>query len=307
MIIGTTGVLVNGSGKVLLIQRDDTRTFAPPGGGLEAGELPTEGVVREVREETGLIVMPVRLVGVFFSRREPDSLLIMMFRCLQRGGDIETSEESLSVGFYPTHDLPRPMTRLHRERLTSVLQHKELDSFWEEQPLRWVEQAGMTVLRRVIYPYKDWQRQRHGQQPHVSAARWDVGAFVVIQNEVGAVLWVKRTDMEAWNLPGGGGEQGEAPWETAVREAYEETNLHVKLDRLGCINVYHNEAGIVFTFIATIESGQLQTGPEAAEFAWFVPGAEPKNCFPQHIERVTDAQNAEMIFRHQDSKIHLGQ
>lgn len=307
MIIGTTGVLVDGLGKVLLIQRDDTRTFAPPGGGLEAGELPTEGVVREVREETGLIVMPVRLVGMFFSHRDQDSLLILMFRCLQRGGEVETSEESLSVGFYPTHTLPRPMTRLHRERLTQVLQHRELDAFWEEQPLRGVERAGMAILRQVVYPYKDWQRRRRGQQPHVSAARWDVGAFVVIQNEAGAVLWVKRTDMEAWNLPGGGSEQGESPWETAVREAHEETNLTVKLDRLGCINVYNNETGIVFTFTATIEGGQLQTGAEAADFAWFSPGAEPKNCFPQHVERVADAQNAEMIFRHQDSQIHFGE
>ena len=60
----TSGIVTNQYGHVLLIQRDDSLTWAPPGGILEHGELPTEGVVREVREETGLMVTPVRLVAL---------------------------------------------------------------------------------------------------------------------------------------------------------------------------------------------------------------------------------------------------
>jgi 8-oxo-dGTP diphosphatase len=36
-----------------------------PGEGVESGELPTEAVLRETREETGLEVAVERLVGVY--------------------------------------------------------------------------------------------------------------------------------------------------------------------------------------------------------------------------------------------------
>lgn len=39
-----------------------------PGGGLEVGETPAQGVVREVLEETGVTCEPVKLVGVYDSR-----------------------------------------------------------------------------------------------------------------------------------------------------------------------------------------------------------------------------------------------
>ncbi len=52
MFIGTNGIVVDNKGHVLLIRRDDTRTWALPGGALEPGELPTNGAAREVREET---------------------------------------------------------------------------------------------------------------------------------------------------------------------------------------------------------------------------------------------------------------
>lgn len=305
MRIGTNGILVDGMGEVLLIQRDDTRTFAPPGGGLEAGELPTEGVVRELREETGLIVMPVRLVAVVFSKKEPESNLFFLFRCLQRGGDLATSEESLSVGFYPVHALPRPMTRLHRERLEWSLQRQEPTPFWIEQPFNNLEKVGMAVMRHIVYPMKDRRRARRGEAPYVAAPSWETGAFVILQNDEGQVLWVKRTDKDLWNLPGGGSEGNEPPWQTAVRETLEETGLHIKLTKLSSVNVYHEQSHMVFNFLADIERGTLVTGPEAADFAWFTPGSEPHNSIGQHVERVADAFSIgeEPVFRLQSDKI----
>jgi ADP-ribose pyrophosphatase YjhB (NUDIX family) len=44
-----------------------------PGGGIEFGEHPEAAMVREVEEETGLIVAPVRLAGIdSFSAEVPD-------------------------------------------------------------------------------------------------------------------------------------------------------------------------------------------------------------------------------------------
>ena len=59
-----------------------------------------------------------------------------------------------------------------------------------------------------------------------------LGAFAVIFDEESRVLLCHRTDMDAWNLPGGGVEGGESPWDAVVREVMEEVGLEVRVERL---------------------------------------------------------------------------
>jgi 8-oxo-dGTP diphosphatase len=59
-------VIHDPTGRLLLVQRghDPHRgLWSLPGGRIEAGESPEQAVVREVREETGLEVVPGRPVG----------------------------------------------------------------------------------------------------------------------------------------------------------------------------------------------------------------------------------------------------
>jgi 8-oxo-dGTP pyrophosphatase MutT (NUDIX family) len=46
--------VIDPQGRILLMQRTDDRKWAMPGGGLEVGETPAAGVVREAFEETGV-------------------------------------------------------------------------------------------------------------------------------------------------------------------------------------------------------------------------------------------------------------
>jgi len=55
-----------------------------------------------------------------------------------------------------------------------------------------------------------------------------VGGGTLIFNELGEVLLIKRTDNNKWGIPGGSCELGETFEESAIREAYEETSLHIK-------------------------------------------------------------------------------
>jgi len=68
-VTGGDAAIIDDEGRILLIQRADNGLWAMPGGALEVGETPAEGVVREALEETGVHCQPIALVGVFDSRR----------------------------------------------------------------------------------------------------------------------------------------------------------------------------------------------------------------------------------------------
>ena len=290
MNIGTSGLLLDSIDKILLIRRNDSRTWAMPGGGMEAGELPADSVAREVREETGLISMPVRLVSLQFTHMKPEPHLVLTFRCIQRGGEIETSEESPEVGFVKVSELPNGMGQGQRQRIETGLAHRGGAPLWFEHHLSWYERFAWFMLRRIVYPRMDRRREREGRSPYVPPPQWETSAFTVIRNEVGEVLWVKRPDHDVWNLPGGMAQHGEPPWETAVRETYEETGLQVSLSNLTGIYVYEDEKPhMVFTFTASATSGELTTGAESSDFAYFAPGSERLPLVEQHLQRVSDA------------------
>ena len=65
-IVGVGAVVIH-DGKVLLVRRGQEPLkgeWSLPGGALELGETLQQGVVREVLEETGLVVVPVAMIEV---------------------------------------------------------------------------------------------------------------------------------------------------------------------------------------------------------------------------------------------------
>lgn len=52
-------------GRILLVHKTDNDLWALPGGGHEIGESISETAVREVKEETGVIVEPTGIIGLY--------------------------------------------------------------------------------------------------------------------------------------------------------------------------------------------------------------------------------------------------
>ncbi|MGH3713792.1 MAG: NUDIX hydrolase [Micromonosporaceae bacterium] len=86
----------------------------------------TQAVVREVREETGFSVEPVRLVGIYSDPRhvfayddgEVRQEFSICFACEIRDGELRASDESHEVAFVPLDELVRlPMHPSIRLRL----------------------------------------------------------------------------------------------------------------------------------------------------------------------------------------------
>jgi ADP-ribose pyrophosphatase YjhB (NUDIX family) len=287
MNIGATGVVVNEYGDVLLIQRDDTRTWAMPGGSLDPGELPTAGVAREVEEETGLKVLPVRLVALDYWPLPPGGFLIFSFRCLVRGGNLQASAESLQVGYYNLGRPPGPMFGIHRERLEQALIHSGGPVAWRTLPITPAVRLTRFLLRRVVYPFKDWRRRLRGEEPFVPAAQWRVSAYAAVADADGRILWLRGGGRESWQLPGGDNLNHEAPWETAGRHTRVATGLEVKLLDLAAVYVRPaNEMVFVFTAESCAQEPVVATAEN--EFAYFAPGQEPATAAPVQVKMVAE-------------------
>ena len=112
------------------------------------------------------------------------------------------------------------------------------------------------------------------------------GCFAIILNEKHEVLLCKRTDMDIWNLPGGRMELGESPDETVIREVKEEIGVDVSIDRLLGVHTKPHDIHVVFSFLCTITSGNIQTSDEVAESRFFALADMPRNILYNQADRL---------------------
>lgn len=112
--VGVGAVLIH-EGKVLLIRRGKEPLrgrWVVPGGTVEVGETLEEALVREIQEETGLVVRPLEVVTVFDRiERDGDSVryhyVIVDYLCRYVSGTPRAASDAEEVAYVAREDLPR--------------------------------------------------------------------------------------------------------------------------------------------------------------------------------------------------------
>jgi ADP-ribose pyrophosphatase YjhB (NUDIX family) len=116
--IGVGGVVGNDKGEILLVQRADSGVWLYPTGWADVGYSPSEVVVKEVLEETGIECVPTRIIGVLDGLRAGVSrvpLYSIVFHCEAVGGELQAHPlECADVGWFAEDSLPEPLAGIER-------------------------------------------------------------------------------------------------------------------------------------------------------------------------------------------------
>lgn len=134
--------------------------------------------------------------------------------------------------------------------------------------------------------------------------KFTIGAFAIIFDDQRRVLLCHRCDYDLWNLPGGGLEKGESPWDCVVREVKEETGLDVKIEKLSGIYSKPKKDDIVFSFVCQVVGGKITLNDEADKIEYFNFNNIPKNTSLKQVDRIRDVlkENNELILKIQKGK-----
>jgi ADP-ribose pyrophosphatase YjhB (NUDIX family) len=114
---------------------------------------------------------------------------------------------------------------------------------------------------------------------------------VVVSNDHGEILLIRRSDNDNWALPGGAIDLGESLTQAAVREVREETGIDCEVD--GLVGIYtdpkhiilytsNSEARQEFSIVLTAlaRGGEPAISEESLEVRWFV--TEDVDNYPMH-------------------------
>ena len=111
--VAVGAVVSNDDGEILLVQRADSGLWLYPTGWADVGYSASEIAVKEVREETGIICEPLRLIALLDGLRLGFTrvpLYSLVFLCRAVGGDLKAHPlETADVGWFGEDKLPQPI------------------------------------------------------------------------------------------------------------------------------------------------------------------------------------------------------
>ncbi|MDO9097342.1 MAG: NUDIX hydrolase [Candidatus Methanoperedens sp.] len=106
----TVDALILFEGKIVLIKRKNPPfkdSFALPGGFVEVGETVEAAVVREAKEETGLDIELIKLLGVYSDpSRDPRGHTVTVCYLAKGRGKLKAGSDAKDIGLFNLSEIP---------------------------------------------------------------------------------------------------------------------------------------------------------------------------------------------------------
>lgn len=120
--------IINADGRILITRRSarvrEPGKWCLPGGHLDGGETWEAAMVREVKEEVGLVVLKSRLLGVYsdpeltvtqdvLPQGHRAQFVVATYLVTDFEGDVSPNDEVDQWGWFAPGELPSPMLKSH--------------------------------------------------------------------------------------------------------------------------------------------------------------------------------------------------
>jgi 8-oxo-dGTP diphosphatase len=203
---------VREDGRMLLLQRP-TGTWEPPAGRLQPGESFEDGAVRELYEETGILVSPQRIIATWVGEAPSGRRLASVtYAGRTRGTEVRLSTEHLD------------------HRWVTIEEWMTLPSWWSHENIQRIAGPVGTVVRAVREPPPPPEPREN-----TGVVTANLGAGAVLVDLAGAeplalLLRRRKPPVGLWENPGGMLEEGEDFEACARRELYEETGVRAEIE-----------------------------------------------------------------------------
>ena len=137
MVPAVCALIFDERDRVLLHRASDDGRWHTIGGSIDPGEEIADAAVREAREETGLAIEPLRLVGVYtdppviYANGDVVLYHSFAFECRIVGGEMHVADdESLELRFFGADELPDDLRELDRHRILHALKRHDRAEFF---------------------------------------------------------------------------------------------------------------------------------------------------------------------------------
>jgi ADP-ribose pyrophosphatase YjhB (NUDIX family) len=109
--VDVRGILLNAENKILLAKESADGKWSLPGGWADIGYSAKEVIIKEFEEETGLTVVPERLLAVFDKKMHPHPpqpfyVYKMVFYCKALSSTLNKGFDVLDVAYFDINNLP---------------------------------------------------------------------------------------------------------------------------------------------------------------------------------------------------------
>jgi 8-oxo-dGTP diphosphatase len=203
---------------MLLLQRP-AGTWEPPAGRLQPGEGFEEGAIRELYEETGMLIFPRRIIATWVGEAPSGRRLASItYAGRARGEEVTLSDEHLD------------------HKWVTIEEWMSLPSWWNHEDIQNVGAGFRLALDPA--PTREPSETRPSPPPpreDTGVVQANLGAGAVLVDLGGAepralLLRRRKPPVGLWENPGGMLERGEDFVACAGRELYEETGVRASIE-----------------------------------------------------------------------------
>jgi len=170
--LGVQSVIIDDEERVLLSRRGDLNIWNLPGGRVDAGESLHDAAVREVREETGLVVHLEQAVGLYYLAGW--NRLNVLYAGWPLAGELQNqTDETRANQFFPPDEMPELLWKI-----------TALDALGETRHMPRIIETAPDELKRVKQQLRwRWVKNLLSGRPEPRFPRFDVQAIGLVWDD----------------------------------------------------------------------------------------------------------------------------